>query len=318
MLNNFLDDMDNVELTNDMLDANSPLLEYNLDNAQIKAELSSQLHTPNIKQEHMNSIESSPNHIYASSPISQETSMLQQSQNHLYKPLISSDPIMSSNFSPLAPQCSSPVAGTLKNNQISNKINLNSVQKVAVQQAEQRAMFQHSTSKSPLQINTNSINTPMTITQACAPTSLTSILYASASNENAYIFHGTNNNQPISDSNVQITAIPPDCSLKNNTQFSNNSKTLPQVLTVQSIGIDDKQQIPKVFWTKLLVKEHCHIKQTQSEVFISYNSFNILFLAHFVILLIYISNFHCFWKYLCFSHFKWYTLTLNKVNIPLR
>lgn len=241
--------MDNVELNDELLNTESPLLEYNLENTQLKNE-QTQLHSPLIKQEQYNntSLNSSPSHAFTNSPMHNDANSFQQSHSALYSPMMSSDPILASNFSPLPPQSVSPVAVCHKNitPQITNKI----------QTKPEQGIYQAANivKQNPMQQMTQKIDTSniaATVNPIVYAHTSTAAPAAVATNNNAFIFQATNSQQ-IGNGNLQITAIPADCGT--NTTFAKHVKTVPQVLTVQGISLDTKQSNIKQPQPQLIIQ----------------------------------------------------------------
>ena len=255
MLKNFLDDIDQVQLPDDLLNG----LDCPMDGShRIKTE-----HTPTempIKQESLTPMHLSP-----------QRSDVQQSP--VYKPLIASDPLMASNFSPIPPMSSPPSSATMiptaaPLQQKTMPLVLNRQQHMTPQHtsnsmhvmdtsnlnnATGNIILQTNNTSSPLQLSHLDLNNQaITLTQVTSAnmSTIPSILYAtttaSNSNNNTFILQAatpqnSNNlmNNATPDKKVQASANNPNTgnvvATATTTQYK-KIQSMPQVLTVQSIG----------------------------------------------------------------------------------
>ncbi|XP_065362269.1 sterol regulatory element-binding protein 1 [Calliphora vicina] len=304
MLKNFLDDID--QLPDDLLNT----LDCPMDGSQgaVKSEhLAPEMH---IKQE-----SHTPMHLSPQRPAMQSPS---------YKPLMASDPLMASNFSPIPPMSSPsssatmiPTAAPLQQKPLTNAMVLNR-QHLTQQQQQQQQQHSNNTLQSmdtssilngtgniilqsnntaagPLQLSHLDINNQtIALTQVTsAPMStIPSILYAtttnasgnSSNNSNAFILQAatpqnTSNLLNIGstpEKKVQISTNPTNVAAATSTTQYKKIQSMPQVLTVQSIGQvaannnnADKQQQQHILPTQTTIKyttqtasPHHHQQQT--------------------------------------------------------
>lgn len=269
MLKNFLDDIDQVQLPDDLL-LNS--LDCPMDGSHgIKSEhMSPEQH---IKQESLTPMHMSPQRSDAQSPA--------------YKPLITSDPLMASNFSPIPPMSSpspslssssSPSAATMiptaallqhtinrqQLPQQHSPSSMSSMENTAINATGNIILQANASVASPLQLGHLDVNNQtIALTQATTTMStIPSILYATTAagvnNNNAFILQttapNTINNVPNNETpekNVQKSANPQNSGTTKTQQYK-KIQSMPHVLTVQSIGtvgtantpvnVGDKQQ----------------------------------------------------------------------------
>lgn len=240
MLKNFLDDMDRVQLSDDLLGS----IDCSLAGQSIKSEQMTldQL----VKQESSNNLHSCHD---MSSPS--------------YKPLISSDPMMASNFSPLPPMASPIHATLMPSNLMTHKPSathneLNRHQSPHSPRPPQQ-MDTSSSGNIMLQCN-SSKSTPIQINQLDMTTStLPSMLYGTTTstavssniNGNNFILqtapntlttnqtpkkNSTINTSTVSNGSLNPTSTTATTAAPNQKECTKNLKQMPQVLNVQGIG----------------------------------------------------------------------------------
>ncbi|KNC34986.1 hypothetical protein FF38_12282 [Lucilia cuprina] len=264
MLKNFLDDID--QLPDDLLNT----LDCPMDGTQaaVKSEhVAPEMH---IKTESL-----TPMHLSPQRPDMQSPS---------YKPLIASDPLMASNFSPIPPMSSPSSSATmiptaaplqqksLANNMILNRQHLSQTPQQHIQAMDTGLLTagagniilqnNNAAAAAPLQLSHLDINNQaIALTQVTSATmqSIPSILYATTANgsgansNNAFILQTSAaapqqtsnllNNVTANDKKVQISSNSTNnvASATTSTQYK-KIQSMPQVLTVQSIGQDKTQQ----------------------------------------------------------------------------
>ncbi|XP_023301558.2 sterol regulatory element-binding protein 1 [Lucilia cuprina] len=264
MLKNFLDDID--QLPDDLLNT----LDCPMDGTQaaVKSEhVAPEMH---IKTESL-----TPMHLSPQRPDMQSPS---------YKPLIASDPLMASNFSPIPPMSSPSSSATmiptaaplqqksLANNMILNRQHLSQTPQQHIQAMDTGLLTagagniilqnNNTAAAAPLQLSHLDINNQaIALTQVTSATMQTipSILYATTANgsgansNNAFILQTSAaapqqtsnllNNVTANDKKVQISSNSTNnvASATTSTQYK-KIQSMPQVLTVQSIGQDKTQQ----------------------------------------------------------------------------
>lgn len=220
MLNNFFNDMDQVEITDDMLNGpSSPLLGSPADQNQIKSE-----HMPmisQIKQEVNPSMTPTIQH----SPV----------QTNMFKPMATSDPLISSNFNPLSNIGSS--VSIMPTTLLTNKTQF------AAGKQQQSTI--------------HSVDLPLSVTPTLHPSPLTSlqlnqldssnvaltqaqpqILYTTTNNNNNTYVIQTSSQVPEKHQ-VQISSAQ-QSPQQSQMQFQKKIQSMPQVLTLQSIGTENK------------------------------------------------------------------------------
>ncbi|KAI8118489.1 Sterol regulatory element-binding protein 2 [Lucilia cuprina] len=205
-------------------------------------------------------------------------------QSPSYKPLIASDPLMASNFSPIPPMSSPSSSATmiptaaplqqksLANNMILNRQHLSQTPQQHIQAMDTGLLTagagniilqnNNAAAAAPLQLSHLDINNQaIALTQVTSATmqSIPSILYATTANgsgansNNAFILQTSAaapqqtsnllNNVTANDKKVQISSNSTNnvASATTSTQYK-KIQSMPQVLTVQSIGQDKTQQ----------------------------------------------------------------------------
>lgn len=251
MLKNFLDDIDQVQIPDELLNGLDCTMDGSIKSEHVPTEMP-------IKQESLTPMHMSP-----------QRSDIQHSP--AYKPLIASDPLMASNFSPIPPMTSplssaTMIPTTASVQQKTLPLVLSRPQHITPQHTSNsihnfdtsnnnngtgNIILQTNSASSPIQLNHLDLNNQaITLTQVTSAnmSTIPSILYAtttaSNSNNNTFILQApqsTNNliNNATPEKKVQTPTNNTNTGnvvATNGTTQYKKIQSMPQVLTVQSIG----------------------------------------------------------------------------------